>query len=94
MSGVTPIKPLDEIALRGPGQSPIEAARQHEAAARQLAEEALKLTLAEAGNLIVGCRDLAAFELMPAGVRDVFRQLADSIENSAQTVNSISARLP
>lgn len=89
---VTPMKALGDISLREPGQSPIEAARQHEAAARTLADEALKLALAELGNAAEGCRDIASFELVPAGARDVLRQLGDQIETSLQTINSISAR--
>lgn len=91
-ASVTPMKKLGQIALREPGQSPIEAARQHEAAARQLADEALKLALADLGNAVEGCRDIASFELIHAGARDVLRQLGDQIEASLQTINSISAR--
>lgn len=92
MSPPVPIKRLGEIVLREPGQSPIEAARQHVTAARQLSDEALRLVLAELGNAAAQCAELADFELLPPGVREVLRQVGEQIEAGCATAQTISAR--
>lgn len=80
------------VTLTGGHTTPMEAARQHETAARQLAAEALTMALTALGDAMGHCRDLAGFELAPPGVRDVLRLLGDRIEADLNTIQSISGR--
>jgi O6-methylguanine-DNA--protein-cysteine methyltransferase len=82
----------EAIQLRGQGETAVEAVRRLEQEAKALAFHAAQAMRTDLALMQGRLADLSTLGSVPAGERDVYRQLAERIDTDLATISAISAR--